>query len=53
MILPLLPTAHDCRFCGWWMPGSLTPEQACPGHPDPGDTAEETQPNTQKETAQP
>lgn len=52
-VLPLLPTAHDCRFCGWWMPGSLTPEQACPGHPDPGDTAEETQPNTQKETAQP
>lgn len=32
-VLPLIPTADDCRFCGWWMPGSDNPEVACTGHP--------------------
>ena len=30
-ILPLLPTADDCRFCGWWSPNSDRPEIGCPG----------------------
>lgn len=32
-VLPLTPTADDCRFCGWWHPGSDKPEVACTGHP--------------------
>ena len=32
-VLPLIPTAHDCRFCGWWAPGSDDPTTACPGMP--------------------
>ena len=32
-VLPLVPTGDDCRYCGWWMPGSDTPEVACTGHP--------------------
>ncbi len=33
-VLPLLPTAHDCRFCGWWVPGWPGDESvACQGHP--------------------
>lgn len=31
-ILPHLPTGDDCRFCGWWQPGSDNPETGCPGH---------------------
>lgn len=35
-ILPLLPTADDCRFCGWWSPNSDRPEIGCPGvNPQP------------------
>ena len=33
VVLPLLGTADDCRFCSWWQPGSDTPEVACTGHP--------------------
>lgn len=32
-VLRLLGTADDCRYCGWWLPGSDTPEVACTGHP--------------------
>ena len=32
-VLPLLPTAADCRFCPWWAPGSDDPTTACPGMP--------------------
>ena len=34
-VLPLLPTASDCRFCGWWVPGwPGDPATACQGHPE-------------------
>lgn len=33
VVLPLVGTADDCRYCGWWLPGSDTPEVACTGHP--------------------
>ena len=52
VVLPLVGTADDCRYCGWWNPDAWAGADGCPGHTDPGDTAEETQPNTQKETAQ-
>jgi hypothetical protein len=49
-VLPLVPVAHDCRFCPWWLPGwpgDLT--EACPGVQEPtktpGDVPVETQPN--------
>lgn len=32
-VLPLIPTADDCTYCSWWMPGSDKPEVACTGHP--------------------
>ena len=32
-VLPMLPTAADCRFCPWWAPGSDDPTTACPGMP--------------------
>ena len=32
-VLPLIPTADDCRYCPWWLPGSDKPEVACTGHP--------------------
>lgn len=32
-VLPLVPTADDCRYCPWWNPGSDTPGVACTGHP--------------------
>jgi len=52
-ILPLLPTADDCRFCGWWNPNAWVDNVGCPGHQTPGDMPVETQPNTtHKETVQ-
>lgn len=33
VVLPLLPTAHDCRFCRWWSPGATDLTTGCPGQP--------------------
>ena len=38
-VLPLLPTAGDCRFCRWWNPGVAWTDPTgvtagCPGHPE-------------------
>lgn len=51
-VLPLLPTASDCRFCQWWNPGVAWTDPTgvtagCPGHPETtANQAEEaTQPN--------
>jgi hypothetical protein len=51
VVLPLVGTADDCRFCGWWNPNAWADGNGCPGHQTPGDVPVETQPNTtQKET---
>ena len=31
-VLPLLGSANDCRFCGWWSPGAEDLTVGCPGH---------------------
>ena len=52
-VLPLIPTADDCRFCGWWNPNAWLDGNGCPGHKTSGDVPAETQPNTtHKETVQ-
>lgn len=38
VVLPLVGTADDCRFCGWWLPGSDRPQVGCPGHNPPDST---------------
>ena len=38
VVLPLVGTADDCRFCRWWMPGSDRPQVGCPGHNPPDST---------------
>ena len=35
-VLPLLPTASDCRFCGWWNPNAWVDGLGCGGHETPG-----------------
>ena len=51
VVLPLVGTADDCRFCRWWNPNAWADGNGCPGHQTSGDVPAETQPNTtQKET---
>lgn len=51
-LLPMLDTADAfCSWCPWWLPAATDSTEACPGHLDLPQQAEETQPNTVKETA--
>ena len=49
-LLPMLDTADAfCSWCPWWLPAATDSTEACPGHLDLPQQAEETQPNTVKE----
>lgn len=39
-VLPLLPVAHDCKFCAWWVPGHDDLTTGCPGQPPTDATAD-------------
>jgi hypothetical protein len=52
VVLPLVGTADDCRFCRWWNPNAWADGNGCPGHQTSGDAPAETQPNQEKETVQ-